>query len=174
MPVHCFEVFEFKSRFEFNCLSVFKNRNPFLFNPLPLSHFWPVLFSSPTAEVRLCTQSFSRKPLHHPSHSSPASSPLPFNRARCSPAGRLPLSARCGPRSRRGRSLSLMGGGHPSSPPPAVSDSGSSPSPPAVRLVAPGPCARRYPPCPAYLRSTHAAPRRHRPKTLAYGAAAAS
>jgi hypothetical protein len=115
MPVHFFEVFEFKSRFEFNCLSVFKNRNPFLFNPLPLSHFWPVLFSSRTAEVRLCTQSFSRKPLHHPSHSSPASSPLAFNRARCSPADRLPLSARCGPRSRRGRSLSLTGGGHPSS-----------------------------------------------------------
>jgi hypothetical protein len=34
MPVHCFEVFEFKSRFEFNCLSVFKNRNPFPFSSL--------------------------------------------------------------------------------------------------------------------------------------------
>jgi hypothetical protein len=59
----------------FNCLSVFKIETLFLFNPLRLSHFWPVLFSIPTAEVRLCTFSFSRKPLHHPSHSSPAPQP---------------------------------------------------------------------------------------------------
>jgi hypothetical protein len=35
---------------------------------------------------------------------------------RCGPASRLPFPARCGPCSRRGRPLSLTGGGHPSSP----------------------------------------------------------
>jgi hypothetical protein len=35
MSVHCFEVFEFKSRFEFNCLGFFKKleKKTFPFNP---------------------------------------------------------------------------------------------------------------------------------------------
>jgi hypothetical protein len=49
MPVHCFEVFEFKSRFEFNCLSVFKIETLFYLTLYPLSLFWPVLFSIPTS-----------------------------------------------------------------------------------------------------------------------------
>jgi hypothetical protein len=49
MPVHYFEVFEFKSRFESDCLSVFKNLKPFsiyLLTPIPIP-IWPVLFSGP-------------------------------------------------------------------------------------------------------------------------------
>jgi hypothetical protein len=37
--VHCFEVSEFKSRFGFDCLSVFKNLKPFSslpLNPIPI------------------------------------------------------------------------------------------------------------------------------------------
>jgi hypothetical protein len=43
MPVHYFEVFEFKSRFEFNCLSVLKIEILFLLALFALTLFWPVL-----------------------------------------------------------------------------------------------------------------------------------
>jgi hypothetical protein len=43
MPVHYFEVFEFKSMFEFNCLSVFKLEILFLLALFALTQSRPVV-----------------------------------------------------------------------------------------------------------------------------------
>jgi hypothetical protein len=46
MSVHCFEVFEFKSRFEFNCLSVFKIETLFYLTLYPYPIFGPFCFQA--------------------------------------------------------------------------------------------------------------------------------
>jgi hypothetical protein len=81
MPVHYFEVFEFKSRFESDCLSVFKNLKPFSIYLLTLIPIWPVLFSGPVRKS-------ARAPLLSP---AARSTTLPFQPT----AARLRFLAQC-------------------------------------------------------------------------------
>jgi hypothetical protein len=155
-------VFGFKSRFEFNCLGVFKKiRNPFPFNPLaPYPNlaracFGPALVRSAVAP---CT------PRPGASLLLPLSSPSQLRKPQpsLSPRARSPVSSRPNrpfrpsaarpPSPVRAPSQTLTGGGHPSSassrpPPHFATEPGPSPTRrPCHTTTGPHarPCARPY------------------------------